>query len=138
MKLLGGSFEIPMVEKYFNKLFDLSLKPGIMSKKDYCNFVRELKDIEIISDKINESAKEIGNDFGSFSLFEFIVLGEELLETLTYDSYMCPDYPATQEIMSAGHFSYYEIDQPDKEIVVSGPEECWEFLNDNYNQLEEI
>lgn len=108
-----------------------------LDKDRYCYFVREIAELEAIENNMREACRTIGSDFCSFSLCEFYWLASELLEVATYDSLICPDYPCTSEIVCNGKFSYYEVGDNEKEIVVDTPEKCWDYLKENYDALED-
>lgn len=115
--------------------------PGceFLPKDKYVTFVNTLLEIEKIEEEANKLCREIGNDFGNFSLFEFMVLAKDILEVATYDSLMCPDYPCTSELISSGGFSYYEADDTDykNEIRIDTAEKCWDFLKQDYDELDD-
>lgn len=125
------------VVNLFNMIFRSFPANEFMDKDHYVWFIKEIKEIEAISDDIDKVFRAFGNDFANFSLFEFIVLATDLLEIGTYDSLICPDYPCTEELILNGGFSYYEVGDEENEIRVDTPEKCWEYLKQNYDALED-
>lgn len=137
MKNLGGTFSIKVMQDLLDRIIKSFAEVEFLDKKSYCGFVSEIKEIEKICDRIDVLYREIGSDFGNFSLFEYIVLATDLLEYATYDSIICPDYPCTSEIMYNGKFSYYLTSDSTNEIVIDSPEKCWDYLKENYDAIED-
>lgn len=125
------------VKKLFDTIFDALEENEFLDKNIYCLSVMRIGFLEGDCELINHNFIPICNDFGGFSLFEFIVLAQDLLEVATYDSLICPDYPCTSEIVLNGKFSYYEADDDTNEIVIDTPEKCWDYLKENYDSLED-
>lgn len=136
MTSLGGSFKIPKVQEMIQNLIDEFSGVEFMSKETYCFYFNSLKRFDTIAEELDKLYYKIGNDFGKFSLFEYICLGIDLLQIATYDSLICPDYPCTSELIYSGEFGYYLPDS-DEEIKIDTPEKCWEYLKEDYDALDD-
>ncbi len=133
---LGASFKLPVVETLFGDIFESFPEVEFMSKSMYVDFTNRIQELDVLCNKIDMDFREIGSDFGSFSLFEFISLAIELLEIGTYDILICPDYPSTSEVLYQGEFSYSYVNEPEKTYNVKNFAECWDYLYKTYNEIE--
>lgn len=136
MSCLGGSFNVSVMQDLLDRIVNSFAEVEFLDKESYCGLIKEIKHLEEICDRIDNLYRKIGNDFGNFSLFEYITLAVELLEYATYDSLICPDFPCTSEIVYNESFSYYLNSDPDNEIVIDSPEKCWDYLKESYDEIE--
>lgn len=118
-----------------DEIFSCQEAVEFLDKETYCKYFRKLQEFDSVYDDTRECCHVIGSDFCSLSLCEFVWLGIELLDIGTYDSLIFSEFPCTEEVFCSGYFGYYENENAN-ETRVTGPEECWEFLKKEYEELD--